>query len=189
MFSHLVLGCLRDGTPRHGYDVCVELRSRTSLRVNPGNVYRELSKLSTQKMIVPTENPRDADVRRNPFAISERGCRAFDEWLMTPATQVDELASRLSFLDRVPAAELPVLLERLQERLWLQSKTLSRDREDVLLKARSNGGRRAHAEVAAIRTLFQAKQVSAILEFIEELQRSDITLPKRGEEPPRRPKR
>ena len=43
VFYHLVLGCLRDGKPRHGYDVCGELRARSGLQVNPGNVYRELS--------------------------------------------------------------------------------------------------------------------------------------------------
>jgi DNA-binding PadR family transcriptional regulator len=73
MFSHLVLGCLRDGTPRHGYEVCVELRSRTGLRVNAGNVYRELSKLSSQGLIEAMENPRDADVRRNPYPSSTEG--------------------------------------------------------------------------------------------------------------------
>jgi DNA-binding PadR family transcriptional regulator len=188
MFSHLVLGCLRDGTPRHGYEVCVELRSRTGLQVNPGNVYRELSKLSSQGLIEAMENPRDADVRRNPYAIVERGRRVFDAWLKAPATEVDDLASWLSFLDRVAAADLPALLERLQERLWLQSKTLARDREDAIAKARANG-HAAYGDVASVRSLFQVKLVSAVLEFVEELQRSRVKPPALGDEAPRRPKR
>ena len=105
VFLHLVLGCLRDGEPRHGYDVCVELRARTGLQVNAGTVYRELAKLSSQAMIDASENPRDADVRRNPYRITERGRMAFDEWLIAPTTHGEELSSWLAFLDRVPATD------------------------------------------------------------------------------------
>jgi DNA-binding PadR family transcriptional regulator len=170
MFSHLVLGCLRDGKPRHGYELCSELRARTGIPVNPGNVYRELGKLSAQALIDAHENPSDADVRRNPYRISALGERAFDRWLMSPVTQLDELASWLAFLDRVPSQELPGLLERLQERLWIQTKTLTRDREDLLERARMNG-QGGKYDVAAVRSLFQLKQVTAVLEFVEELQR------------------
>jgi DNA-binding PadR family transcriptional regulator len=168
MFSHLVLGCLRDGTARHGYDVCVELRARTGMNVNPGNVYRELAKLSSQGLIDATENPRDADVRRNPYVITDSGSRMFDEWVLAPATQVDEIASWLSFFDRVPADQRLALLERLQERLWLQSKMLTRDREDAMARALSNG-HRTPSDVGAVRSLFELKQVTAVLEFVEEL--------------------
>lgn len=188
MFSHLVLGCLRDGTPRHGYDVCVELRVRTGTNVNPGNVYRELAKLSAQGMIDAIANPRDADVRRNPYVINERGCRSFDDWLASPTTQVDDLASWLSFLDRVQPNQLPTLLERLQERLWLRSKTLTRDREDALARARQNG-HQTPGDVAALRSLFELKQVTAVLEFVDELRRSAVPGSPPGVEIPRRSKR
>lgn len=187
MFSHLVLGCLRDGKPRHGYDLCVELRARTGVQVNAGNIYRELAKLSSQGMIDAIENPRDADVRRNPYRISERGCATFDEWLVSPTTHGEELSSWLAFLDRVPGADLPAILERLQERLWLQSKTLSRDREDHLMVGRPNGDGSRY-DFADVRLLFQLKQVTAVLEFVEELQRS-LAAPSREPEPARRPKR
>jgi DNA-binding PadR family transcriptional regulator len=176
MFSHLVLGCLRDGKPRHGYDVCIELRARTGMPVNPGNVYRELAKLSSQAMIAAIENPRDADVRRNPYVISDRGRKSFDDWLKAPATQSDDLSSWLAFLDRVPETELPGLLERLQERLWIQTKMLTRDREDLLEQAQRNGHSTRY-DVAAVRSLFQLKQVTAILEFVEELRRMSPVAP------------
>ncbi len=187
MFSHLVLGCLRDGKPRHGYDVCTELRLRTGENVNPGNVYRELAKLTTQGMIVGTDNPADADERRNPYVISDRGRQSFDTWLRAPATQDDELTSWLAFLDRLPAVELPPLLERLQERLWLRTKTLARDREDAIAQARSNGNAARH-DVAAIRSLYELKQLTAVLEFVEELQRT-LVPPAPPPPPPRRTKR
>jgi len=155
------------------------------MNVNPGNVYRELAKLSSQGMIDAIENPRDADVRRNPYVISERGCRSFDGWLASPTTQIDELASWLSFFDRVPVADRPVLLERLQERLWLQSKTLTRDREDALARMQLNG-QGTPADVAAVRSMFELRQVTAVLEFVEELRRSLV--PVTDAERPARPK-
>ncbi len=173
MFSHLVLGCLRDGKPRHGYDLCIELRARTGMPVNPGNVYRELAKLSSQGMIAAFENPRDADVRRNPYVISDPGRQAFDDWLNAPATQSEDLSSWIAFLDRVPEPELASLLERLQERLWLQTKVLTQDREDLLEQAVRNGNS-ARYNVAAVRSLFQLKQVTAVLEFVEELRRLPV---------------
>jgi DNA-binding PadR family transcriptional regulator len=187
MFSHLVLGCLRDGSARHGYEVCIELRSRTGMPVNPGNVYRELAKLVSQGLIDSAENPRDADVRRNPYLITERGCRHFDDWVMAPATQVEELPSWLSFLDRVPPAELQSILERLQERLWLRSKTLTRDREDLLASVRMNGSA-ARSDVAALRSLFELRQVTAVLEFVEELRRNPELVPRLRGDGPRHPK-
>jgi DNA-binding PadR family transcriptional regulator len=188
VFSHLVLGCLRDGKPRHGYDLCVELRARTGVQVNAGNIYRELAKLSSQGMIEAIENPRDADVRRNPYRINGSGCAAFDEWLVSPTTHEDELSSWLAFLDRIAPAELPAILERLQERLWLQSKTLSRDREDHLMVVGRANGDGSRYDFADVRLLFQLKQVTAVLEFVEELQRS-LATPPRDVEPSRRPKR
>jgi len=168
MFCHLVLGCLRDGSARHGYDVCAEIRSRSGIQVNPGNVYRELSKLATQGLIEAARNPQDADPRRNPYRITESGRGTFDAWLHSPVTQDDELSAWLAFLDRVPREELDPLLDRLQERLWLQTKALTQSREDALAGARLNGHSARH-DVAAIRSLFQLKQVTAVLEFVEEL--------------------
>jgi DNA-binding PadR family transcriptional regulator len=143
MFYHVILGCLRDRKPRHGYDVWIALRARTGLRVNLGNVYRELSKLVAQELIDALERPSDDDARRNPYGINDTGCRAFDEWLASPATQDDDFSAWLSFIDHVPSDELPQRLERLQERLWLRSKALTMRRDDALGKRRPMGaGRR-----------------------------------------------
>jgi DNA-binding PadR family transcriptional regulator len=166
----------------------VELRARTGIHVNPGNVYRELAKLSSQGLIGPTENPRDADVRRNPYVITQQGSETFDEWVLAPATHADEIASWLSFFDRVPAEQRQPLLERVKEGLWLQSKRLTRDREDAMASARSYG-HQAPSDVGAVRSLFELKQVTAMLEFVEELTNSlaDGLTPKF--ERPGRPKR
>jgi DNA-binding PadR family transcriptional regulator len=182
MFYHLVLGCLRDGTSRHGYDVWAELNARCGLRVNAGNVYRELAKLVTMKLIDAVERPSEVDPRRNPYAITDAGRRTFDEWFLSPITQDDEFAAWLSFIDRVPREELPAILDRLQERLWLKAKTLTQAREDALSRARANGNK-AVAELTALQSLLEVKQATVTLEFVEELRRNVAVLPARAEEP------
>ena len=190
MFGHLVLGCLRDGTSRHGYDVCSEIRARSGLPVNPGNVYRELSKLATQGLIEGARNPDDADPRRNPYRITDAGRNAFDAWLRSSTTQEEELTAWLAFIDRLPGEELVVLLDRLRERLWIKSKALAQTREDALAGAVRNGDPARH-DVAGIRSLFQLKQVTAVLEFVEELRGTlpDSLRRRSADEGARRPKR
>lgn len=140
MFAHLVLGVLRDGKPRHGYDVSGEIRMRCGIPSNPGNVYRELSKLSAIGLIEATEKAPEADARRNPYKISLEGCRRFDEWLRSPATQDDELPAWVAFLDHLPSEDLAPLLEQLQERLWQRTKVIARSRDEALARASNNGG-------------------------------------------------
>lgn len=174
MFGHLVLGCLRDGKPRHGYEVCTELRARSGLPVNPGNVYRELSRLVFDGLIDATEKAPDADPRRNPYSITPKGSNAFDMWLRSPTTRDDDLPSWVSFIDRVPATELASMLEELQERLWSRSKALARIREECLERAGLNGSR-SRDDAAAARALLDLKQVTAVLEFVDELRRTSQT--------------
>src|SRR5690349_3213867 len=75
MFHHVILGCLRDGQPRHGYDVWIALRA--------------------------LERTDHDDARRHPYGIHESGCRAFDAWLASHATHDDEFSAWLSFIDHV----------------------------------------------------------------------------------------
>jgi DNA-binding PadR family transcriptional regulator len=189
MFGHLVLGCLRDGKPRHGYEVCTELRARSGLPVNPGNVYRELGRLAFDGLIDAIEKAPDADPRRNPYSITAKGSHAFDIWLRSPTTQDDDLPSWVSFIDRVPPSELASMLEQLQERLWSRSKALARIREECLERAGLNGSR-SRDDAAAARALLELKQVTAVLEFVDELQRASVAAPARPDATtPRRTKR
>ena len=189
MFYHVILGCLRDGKPRHGYDVWIALRARTGLQVNLGNIYRELSKLVAQELIDALQRPADDDARRNPYGINDSGCRAFDDWLASPATHEDDFSAWLSFIDHVPSGELSDKLEQLQERLWLRSKTITQRRDDALAQAHATG-RHATSDLSALRTLLELKRVTATVEFVDELRRTispSIALTVR--EPPRRSRR
>jgi DNA-binding PadR family transcriptional regulator len=189
MFGHLVLGCLRDGKPRHGYDVCTELRARSGQPINPGNVYRELSRLAVDGFIDAIEKSPDADPRRNPYRITAQGTHMFDVWLRSAASDDDDLPAWVSFIDRVPPGEVAGLLEQLQERLWSRSKALARTREECLERANLNGSR-SRADAAAARALLELKLVTAILEFIDELRRGfQVPAPSRPDSAPRRTKR
>jgi DNA-binding PadR family transcriptional regulator len=189
MFYHVILGCLRDGKPRHGYDVWIALRARTGLRVNLGNVYRELSKLVAHEFIDALERPSNDDARRNPYGINDNGCRAFDEWLASPATQDDDFSAWLSFIDHVPSDELLRRLERVQERLWLRSKALTLRRDDALGQAQVNG-RRASSDLSALRSLLELKRITATVEFVDELRRAiSPSIVLTVLEPPRRSRR
>ena len=168
MFSHLILGLLRDGRPRHGYELMSEYRRLSGLQVNAGNFYRELSKLVTQELIAPVENPQDADPRRIPYRIAAGGRSEFDSWLLEPVSLGGEIGVWLLFADMLPAAHRERALHRLQEDLWLMNKTLLRARENLLARTRRNG---AQYQPASLLLLRRIKQTTAELEFVEELRR------------------
>ncbi len=84
MFSRLLLGLLRDGHARHGYELITSYRTRSGLRTNPGNFYRELAKLVAQGSIEQDVRPRDADPRRIPYRITDQGRYEFDTWMLDP---------------------------------------------------------------------------------------------------------
>lgn len=170
MFLHLILGLLRDGKPHHGYELISDFRQRSGSQTNPGNFYRELGKLAVEKLVEPGENPPDADPRRLPYRITDRGRQRFDDWLLSPESQDEDFASWMLFLDRVPPDTLARMLDRLQEQLWLHSKSLTRARSDALAHVSRNGGGR-HYHPAPLLLLRRLKQTTAELDFIQELRR------------------
>jgi len=114
-------------------------------------------------------NPPDADPRRIPYRITQNGSREFDAWLADPTSDEGSLATWVIFADMLPPAERLRLLDRMQEQLWLDNKTLVQARERVLAHGRRLGNRRYHP--AAFLLLRRIKQTTADLEFLEELRR------------------
>ena len=133
MFGHVILGLLRDCRLRHGYEIMTECRARSGSPVSIGNIYRELARLAGQGLVQTAINPPDADARRIPYHITEKGRLAFDQWLQAPSSQ-DDVAHWLLFVDRVPEEIRVRLLDRWQEELWMRGKELARAREDALAK-------------------------------------------------------
>jgi len=167
VFSHLILGLLRDGRARHGYELISEYRSLSGTATNPGNFYRELGKLAEVKLVETRDTSPGEDQRRIPYLITDAGRREFDNWLCSPTTPEEELSSWILFADRVPSGVLSELLERARDRLWLQGKTLERARIDALTAARRNG-QNSRYDPAPQLLLWHLKRVTADIEFLDE---------------------
>ncbi len=170
MLLHLILGLLRDGRPRHGYELISEYKGLSGNVANPGNFYRELGKLDDHGFIESGIAPPDEDHRRIPYRITVAGEKEFDKWLAAPSTPDEELGSWLLFADRLQIDVLHELLEHTRERLWLQGKTVERARLDALAAMRRNG-RVQHYNPAATLLLWHLKRLTADLEFLEEFRR------------------
>lgn len=136
MFRHLVLGLLRDGQSRHGYELTTEHQRRTGVSVSTGNFYRELQRLAVEGLIETSANPPDADGRRIPYQITDPGRREFDKWLLTPGAQDSDLCERLLFSHRLPRDLLGRIMDWWEEELWMRSKALARAREEALKRDR-----------------------------------------------------
>jgi DNA-binding PadR family transcriptional regulator len=167
MLSHLILGFLRDGLARHGYELITEYKTRSGNQVSAGNFYRELARMASERLVQTGVNPPEADARRIPYQITEKGRQSFDEWLISPSRDESDLSAWLLFIDRVPPETRDRLLDRWQDDLWLRSKALSRAREDALLLQASRQDAVRYNPLASLISR-RLKQVTADLEFLKE---------------------
>ena len=169
MQSHLILGLLRDGRPRHGYSLASEYRRRSGLKLSTGNFYRELARLAASGLVAAGVNPPEVDARRIPYQITDKGKHEFDDWLLRPSTANEEFEAWLLFADRIAPEVREGLLDRKQEDLWLRGKALARARDDALAERRRNPGGRQAYEALSVLLARRIKQVAAELEFLKEL--------------------
>jgi len=172
MFRLLILGLLRDGQARHGYGLMTDYRARSGHRLSIGNLYRELARLAAQGLVQSGVNPPDADPRRIPYQITDRGRQLFDQWLVAPLNQDGELSTKIIFMDQIPNPALTRLLDRWQEDMWSRGKALVREREDALAKLTPDALTRPYNPLPALLSR-RLKHVTAELEFLEEF-RADL---------------
>lgn len=170
MFRNLVLGLLRDGSPRHGYALAKQYRDLSGIHLNTGNFYRELQKLAARGLVRSVANPDGADPRRSPYEITAAGLAAFEAWLTGPARArpedyEDELSYRALFVGDQAPTEARDVLERWQEALWFSGKILERAREAAVHAGSPDGSTHLLALLLARRL----KHVTADLQFLEEL--------------------
>src|SRR5262249_17889084 len=130
MFWHVVLGLMRDGKQRHGYELRALYLKRSGTQLNTGSFYREVTRLASQGFVRMVANPPDADGRRIPYEITDAGRDAFDRWLLAERREHDDLFEWILFLDRVPAETRDRILGRRLEDCWIRNKLLVRARED-----------------------------------------------------------
>jgi DNA-binding PadR family transcriptional regulator len=172
MLWHVILGLLRDGQLHHGYELMTAFRVRSGGPASPGNFYRELGRLQTHGLVETGLNPPDADARRIPYHITEKGRTSFDRWLLSPPMSDGDLAGWLLFIGRVPVRDRERLLDRWQEELWVRSQELARQhRAAVDAAATADPG--AGYEPLRVLLSRQLKHLAADLAFLEDL-RSDL---------------
>ncbi|HZP41768.1 MAG TPA: PadR family transcriptional regulator [Candidatus Binatia bacterium] len=165
MFSHVILGLLRDGEQRHGYELTMQYRLRSGTKMSPGNFYRELTRLMNAGLVQTGSNPPGADARRIPYTITERGRQVFDRWLASPTREDEDIGSWLLFVHLVDREARDDILERYREDLWMRNKLLTRTRDDALRARREKPEDYDPLPVIVAR---QIKQVSAELSFLDE---------------------
>jgi len=134
MFWHLILGLLRNGHSRHGYELMTDYAARSGVRTSPGNFYRELARLAAKGLVETGVNPPDADARRIPYRIKESGRQLFDRWLQAPTIEDGDFPTWVIFSDQLDPDTRTRILERHEESLWMRSKALARVRDDVLTR-------------------------------------------------------
>ena len=134
MFWHLILGLLRDGRSRHGYELMTEYTTRSGNRTSAGNFYRELARLASKGLVETGVNPPDADARRIPYRIKQSGRQIFDRWLTAPTIEDGDLPTWVLFANQLEADVRTRILERHEEALWMRSKALARMRDDILVR-------------------------------------------------------
>jgi len=142
MLRYVILVLLADGEAKHGYALMKDYRARSGIRLNMGNVYRELQRLKEVGLIADAASGPNADPRRVSYAITARGRQTVAGWLAQPAHRIarpapDALFYRLVVLDDMTSAESAAFLDDLHDTLLVQLKQIETERR----MARTHGGR------------------------------------------------
>ena len=69
----LVLVSLAAG-PRHGHSILLDVQSFAGVRLGPGTLYGAIARLESERLIAPLQ----ADGRRRPYRITDRGRSALE---------------------------------------------------------------------------------------------------------------
>jgi DNA-binding PadR family transcriptional regulator len=171
MLRYVLLALLANGSPAHGYALMKAYRDRSGVRLSIGNVYRELSRLAADQLIVAATNPPDADPRRAPYQITAKGREALAAWLAAPvhtltSAPADPLSHRLAILGDLDPVRAGEFLSELHAELWERGKALERERAHTSRV----GGREAHAlPTRALLLGRRARHLATDIEMVEEM--------------------
>jgi len=174
MFRYVVLGLLRSGARLHGYALMKRYRQRTGLPINTGSFYRELQRLTGERLIASVVRGNDTDPRRAPYAITDEGIAAFDSWFTAPmqlgstSSGEDQLAARILFLADAPPDVALRVLTVWQDVLWNRAKAIDHAREAAL----GEHGASAGFDVLPYLLARRLRHVAADIELIDDLRRA-----------------
>lgn len=180
MLRYVLLALLSDGEPRHGYALMKAYSARSGTRLSIGNIYRELQRLVAERLVEGAINPEGADPRRMPYRITGLGRGALATWLAAPAqslmrTQPDALSYRLSLLGDLDPAAANAFLKDLHDELWVQTKTIERERAIASQDRVADGALPMRSLLLGRRT----RHLAADIELVEEIRASLEALQKR----------
>src|SRR5262245_47301577 len=140
MFRYHILGLLRRAEPLHGYALVKAYHRRTGRPVGPGNFYRAPQRLMPAGPGHALTTPPPGAQRRAPYAITEAGLAAFDDWFcnIPRATSPgdSELAARAIFFKEVDPTWASRVVDRWRTDLWQISKSLERELKDAMSRTR-----------------------------------------------------
>src|SRR5262249_5458643 len=128
---------------------------------------RDLMRLGRAGFVETATNPPNADPRRIPYHISDRGRQAFDTWLTSPTRGPEEIENWLLFMDRVPLESRIAILERYRDDLIIRNKLLARERDDALQALRRDA-ETADAVFPLLLTR-RLKRIACEIEFVDEV--------------------
>ena len=169
MIRYLLLGFLRDGQPRHGYALMKDAKSKLRLVASSGSFYRELRMLERGGLVTVQDAGEPGDGRRTSYVITQEGRRAFLAWLRSPSPDLrspeDDLSARALFFRDTSGPEGDQLLQRWQDRLWLECKILERERNELLATSED----RASTSIQELLLTRRIARTAADLDFLSSL--------------------
>lgn len=146
---------------------------RAGARIGSGSFYRELARLVREGLVTTVDPSPDADPRRAPYRISNRGIAAFDAWLVAPhrasmGSQDDSVSVAVLFLTRASPDAARALFRSLQDEFWMRSKAFERARE-AAPRRKAKVGSEPEFDSLDLLLARRQKHVAAEIQFVEEL--------------------
>ncbi|GIW42366.1 MAG: hypothetical protein KatS3mg076_2943 [Candidatus Binatia bacterium] len=171
MFRYTLLGLLRALGPQHGYALIREYAKRSGLEPSSGNFYRELQRLSAEKLVRPLGRRSDGDPRRLPYEITPEGEAELEHWLAHypnfSSVYDDDMTIRVLLMPELSREVVDRIIERWHDELWVNGKLIERDYENSLL-ARKNTATEGFDPLPLLSSR-RRKHIAADMEFVEEL--------------------
>ena len=166
--EHALLGFLRQ-EPMHGYELHQRLLAPEgpgmTWRMKQAHVYALLARLEAEGLIAGGSRPQPTRPARRVFRLTEKGRRAFRDWVSTPVAEArgmrQEFLLKLYFARREGLGLTRRLLDRQRQacREWL-----------AIQKGAADGGRREESYARLVRS-FRAGQIKAMLAWIDECEK------------------
>lgn len=163
MLQHqVILGLLRDGEQRHGYQLRVQYRDQTGDDTGT-NVHWQLSRLVSRGYVERVACRAEDPPRRVFYRITARGQEHFDRWVSQPPIGDDQ-----NFRDWLLFA--PLVPDDVRDRILLSRCTALELRLGALSRRRGDARDGASSSRAGLAVLaLETRRLTAELEYIREL--------------------